>query len=204
MKKSNFNLSVCLLILVIFLSIFLIYQNFVLNKQIAIYSQKIEESLTKTLTEQMNLQSEIINENFLLVNQKIDILSEKEINEISGIKNNVVKMKKTYDKILQTEQEKHIDNSLFDIAMQEKFDSAKKMFNQKDYSKALILLKSIMEFDSSNLEVRFYKMLSTFYINKMDSSMYSEVLSDCKILKESGYKDERIDEIENFIIGEQQ
>ena len=42
-------------------------------------------------------------------------------------------------------------------------------------------------------------MLSLFYINRMDSTNYSEIQNDIKILKENGITDEKINEAEQFI-----
>ena len=42
-------------------------------------------------------------------------------------------------------------------------------------------------------------MSSLFLINKMDSSKYELILSDCEVLKTNGYNLEQVQEVENYI-----
>ena len=204
MKKVRINFTLCSVILVILFNVLLIYQNSMLKKQMTELMEKLEENLTEKLTDRMSEHAQIVDEKFELTNLRIDEISKTEIEEIAGVKNNISRMKRTYDSILETEKETRVDNSLFDISMREKFIEAKKMFAEGEFISAAKLFRTILEFDNKNIEARLYKMLSVFNVNKMNSSNYVEILSDCKVLKESGCNDQRIDEVESFIQQEQQ
>lgn len=108
-------------------------------------------------------------------------------------------IEKTYSDLLEEERKTRVDSSEFDLSIEAKKKEARKCFDKEQYSEALKNYREVLEVNPSDNEVRFYKMLSLFYINKMDSTNYSEIRNDIKILKENAMTDERIYEIEQFI-----
>lgn len=90
-------------------------------------------------------------------------------------------------------------NRAFEKKIMTETERADIVFSEKKWGESYLMYKSILDKDSGNIYVRLRKMLSLFYMNKLDSLNYSEILEDCYLLKKSGCKDKRIGEIEEFI-----
>ena len=113
--------------------------------------------------------------------------------------NKTIKIEQTYSNILKEEKLQRVDNTEFDIAIGEQKKVAYKEFLRGNFKNALNLYYQILEKLPNDVDSRLYKALSLFYLNKMDSANYSELLNDCKLLRKNGILDNRIDEMENFI-----
>lgn len=113
--------------------------------------------------------------------------------------NKTIKIEQTYSNILKEEKLQRVDNTEFDIAIGEQKKVAYKEFLRGNFKNALHLYYQILEKLPNDVDSRLYKALSLFYLNKMDSANYSELLNDCKLLRKNGILDNRIDEMENFI-----
>ncbi|GEM_PF-3004841 len=139
-------------------------------------------------------------------------LNSKLDNVNSGIQRNqttvnsqyrkTVQMEQTYSSLLEEEKKRHLDTAEHDSENDKLANEAKSLFAKKEYVKAYEIFNNILQDDLSNNEIRMYRMLSLFNINKLDSSNYAEILQNIKILRENGSTDPRLDEVEEFIKGE--
>ena len=117
--------------------------------------------------------------------------------------NETKKMSSTYDALLKEEKSRRIETVSLDTSLALKTREADTLFNNENYTKAYALYGEILEFQKDNLVVRFRRIFSLFNINRLDSSVYAEILRECSILRKNGFTDEKLDEMERFIKGEQ-
>lgn len=117
--------------------------------------------------------------------------------------NETKKMSSTYDALLKEEKSRRIETVSLDTSLALKTREADTLFNNGNYTKAYALYGEILEFQKDNLVVRFRRIFSLFNINRLDSSAYAEILRECSILRKNGFTDEKLDEMERFIKGEQ-
>lgn len=132
------------------------------------------------------------------VDNTISLLDEYNV-KVDGQFIKTSKMEKHYSNLLKEEKKKRVDSSGLDLDLQRIEKEGKDAFLSKKYQLAYSKYSKLLDFNSSDLNARFYKMLSLFNINKSDSSKYKEILGDCKILNENGFQKERVEEIETFI-----
>ena len=117
--------------------------------------------------------------------------------------NETKKMSSTYDALLKEEKSRRIETVSLDTSLALKTREADTLFTNGNYTKAYALYGEILEFQKDNLTVRFRRIFSLFNINRLDSSVYAEILRECSILRKNGFTDEKLDEMERFIKGEQ-
>ena len=132
------------------------------------------------------------------VDNTISLLDEYNV-KVDGQFIKTSKMEKHYSNLLKEEKKKRVDSSGLDLDLQRIEKEGKYAFLSKKYQLAYSKYSKLLDFNSSDLNARFYKMLSLFNMNKSDSSKYKEILGDCKILNENGFQKERVEEIETFI-----
>ena len=132
------------------------------------------------------------------IDDTISLLDEYNV-KVDGQFIKTAKMEKHYTNFLKEEKKKRVDSSGLDLDLQRIEKEGKDAFLSKKYQLAYSKYSKLLDFNSSDLNARFYKMLSLFNMNKSDSSKYKEILGDCKILNENGFQKERVEEIETFI-----
>lgn len=132
------------------------------------------------------------------VDNTISLFDEYNV-KVDGQFLKISNMEKHYSNLLKEEKKKRVDDSGLDLDLQRIEKEGKDAFLSKKYQLAYSKYSKLLDFNSSDLNARFYKMLSLFNMNKSDSSKYKEILGDCKILNENGFQKERVEEIETFI-----
>lgn len=168
-----------------------------IKEELALNAEKIEE-----LNDKLGFIDQKIDSDFTVLKSQGDELIEHAVTSRGTAVRQYKKtleIEKTYSDLLEEERKIRIDSSEFDLSIESKRKEAKKNFDKGHYSDALKNYREILEVNPSDNEVRLYKMLSLFYINRMDSTNYSEIQNDIKILKENGITDEKINEAEQFI-----
>lgn len=213
MKKN-----ICLVILIIIVSMVMILLFFSnkeiikkqneLTKEIQGYqkefvdiSQKMENKINEIdevlLEIQVEMETYHMEEKDLLF-----LLDDKYINLLHSQSTQVMQAKnleKTYSELLEAEKLKKVIESEQDMKLRDNKKNVISLYQKKEYDECLKLCNQILEIDGQDLEIRFYRMSSLFLINKMDSSKYELILSDCEVLKTNGYNLEQVQEVENYI-----
>lgn len=213
MKKN-----ICLVILIIIVSMVMILLFFSnkeiikkqneLTKEIQGYqkefvdiSQKMENKINEIdevlLEIQVEMETYHMEEKdllFLLDDKYIDLLHSQST-QVMQAKN----LEKTYSELLEAEKLKKVIESEQDMKLRDNKKNVISLYQKKEYDECLKLCNQILEIDGQDLEIRFYRMSSLFLINKMDSSKYELILSDCEVLKTNGYNLEQVQEVENYI-----
>ncbi len=111
-------------------------------------------------------------------------------------------IKKIEEKVFILALEKESADKEFDKKIVEKMEKAQELFREKKYKECIAECRGILEKDEGNMRTRFMKMLSLFYMNKLDSANYPEILEDLRKLEEGGFKDKRMEEVKDFIRNE--
>lgn len=132
------------------------------------------------------------------VDNTISLLDEYNV-KVDGQFLKTSNMEKHYSNLLKEEKKKRVDNSGLDLDLQRIEKEGKDAFLSKKYQVSYSKYSKLLDFNSSDMNARFFKMLSLFNMNRTDSSKYKEILTDCKILKENGFQKKRVEEIETFI-----
>ena len=117
--------------------------------------------------------------------------------------NETKKMSSTYDALLTEEKSRRIETASLVSSLVLKTREADTLFTNGNYAKAYALYGEILAFQKDNLTVRFRRIFSLFSMNRLDSSVYAEILRECSILRKNGFTDEKLDEMEKFIKEEQ-
>lgn len=154
------------------------------------YYEKYSNNEVINLQNLARIEEEINNLNLLISKYNI---------QVNGQFIKTSEMENHYFNLLEEEKKKRVDSSGLDLDLERIEKEGKEAFLAGKYQKAYLDYAKLLGFNSSDMNVRFYKMLSLFNLNKSDSSKYKEILTDCKILKENGFQEERIEEIEAFI-----
>ena len=110
-----------------------------------------------------------------------------------------VKMKQTYDELLDEQKKKTVDISAKDNSLIQTKKMADEYYEKKEYLQTYELYKKLLVYWNEDLEIRKNKLKSLFYSNRSDNSHYSEILEDIKILKTSQFMDDECEEIETII-----
>ena len=209
---NNRNNYLILIVVILFLShIILVSQIVILKRSIRFLESKIGiyENALNDSKEHLDLQIKTINEgiSFLLFNQEEykaeitkDLANIKQKSDSQFSK--TVVMSKTYDAILEEQKNKTIDTAEKDKSYLEAKINALTLYNKKRYSDAYEQYKNLTIINSEDMECRLYKAKSLYYKNPGDSSSYSEILEDIKILKQNAKADNQILEIEKCIKAE--
>ena len=152
----------------------------------------IDKGITLILNGQEDNQREVKNE-LERINRKTDTQFSK-----------TVSMSKTYDAILEEQKKKTIDTAEKDNAFLEEKNNALSLYKKGDFTSAYTALKKLSEERKEDMECLACKTKSLFYMNRADSSNYSEILENIKILKQNAAADTECLEIEESIICEQE
>ncbi len=220
MKIKKISMASIMLIMIICLfviNIFLIAQNEKIKRQ----SISEFQNISFELEQHKNMLSEIQQNNNAIFeeikagqkqisdyqkteNQQIKetlvSISEKSDRQYSG----TVRMKQTYDELLEEQKKKTVDISSKDnFAIQTK-KTAEEYYQNKDYYKAYELYKKALVYFDDDIDMRTKKMKSLYYSNKTNTSNYTEILEDIKILKAKTILDNETIEIEQSILLERE
>lgn len=115
-----------------------------------------------------------------------------------------VGMSRTYDALLSEQKKKTVDTTSLDNAVESMRREAKKHFAEKKYSLAYNEFKKVLSYQKDDMESRLNKMKSLYYKNRADSSSYSEILEDIRILRANGYLDGEATQIETLVTAERE
>lgn len=115
-----------------------------------------------------------------------------------------VGMSRTYDALLSEQKKKTVDTTSMDNAVESMRRDAKKHFAEKKYSLAYNEFKKVLSYQNDDMESRLNKMKSLYYKNRADSSSYSEILEDIRILRANGYLDGEATQIETLVTAERE
>ena len=110
-----------------------------------------------------------------------------------------VDIKNTYDNLLSEQKKKTVDITSRDSAVSKIKKDAENYYLQKNYVMAYKEFSKVLSYYNDDLESRLLKAKSLYYINRADSSSYSEILKDITLLKENGMADKEILQIEESI-----
>lgn len=213
MKKN-----ICLVILIIIVSMVMILL-FISNKEIIKkqneltkeiqgyqkeffdISQKIENKINEI--EEVLLEIQVEMEKYHMEEKDLlSLLDDKYIDLLHSQSTQVIQarnLEKIYAELLEAEKLKKVIESEQDMKLRDNKKNVISLYQKKEYDECLKLCNQILEIDGQDLEIRFYRMSSLFLINKMDSSKYELILSDCEVLKTNGYNLEQVQEVENYI-----
>ena len=213
MKKN-----ICLVILIIIVSIFMILL-FVSNKEIIRKQNELSKEIQDYQKEFVDISQEIDNKiheiskvvleiqtdmKMYYIEEKdlLSLLDDKYIDLLHSQSTQVIQarnLEKIYAELLEAEKLKKVIESEQDMKLRDNKKNVIRLYQKNEYDECLKLCNQILEIDGQDLEIRFYRMSSLFLINKMDSSKYELILSDCEVLKTNGYNLEQVQEIENYI-----
>lgn len=204
MRKVFIGILILIVLALMTLQIIAIVQNKNLKSDVMKFREEVKEEFT-LVSEKLIETEEKMNEHFALNFSRLDEIKELQ-NKNNTLSNaqyrQTVSMKKTYDNLLQEQKKKTIDVSKKDATLEEKRERSKKYFSQKEFSLCYRIANEILSFENDDVETRLLKAKSLYYMNPLDSTKYEEILSDIKILKENGSRDEEIEKIENIILQE--
>lgn len=113
--------------------------------------------------------------------------------------NKTVDIKNIYDNLLSEQKKKTVDITSRDSAVSKIKKDAENYYSKKNYVMAYKEFSKVLSYYNDDLESRLLKAKSLYYINRADSSSYSEILKDINTLKENGMADKEILQIEESI-----
>ncbi|MBR7063594.1 MAG: hypothetical protein IKI31_00315, partial [Treponema sp.] len=132
--------------------------------------------------------------------------TKKVLCELQDIKNasdkqfsQTLKIKKTYDNILEEQKKRTIDVTGKDRVISKKRAEGMQCYKEKNFLLSHKLFSDVLLEENDDFEVRSLKAKSLYYLNRLDSSKYHEILNDIRIVKENGFYDSEIEKIENEI-----
>lgn len=152
----------------------------------------------KEFGEQVSEHQAYIDEQVALILDNLDSIKNRADAQYSQ----TVGMKKTYDNLLDEQKKKTVDITSKDTAVAEVRKLAEKYYSEKKYAAAYKEFKKVLSFQNDDIKSREKKMKSLYYMNRSDSSKYSEILEDIRILKTNGHFDEESAKIEASIMAE--
>ena len=106
--------------------------------------------------------------------------------------------------LLSEQKKKTVDTTSRDNAVESMRGDAKKHFAERKYSLAYSEFQKVLSYQNDDMESRLNKMKSLYYKNRADSSSYSEILEDIRILRENGHLDEEAAQIEKLVTAERE
>ncbi len=207
-------------ILYLIISILMLFiSNIIIHIQINNFKRKENELSEKIaiLQQLQNEQFNIVESNLKLIENEIELLFDNQINnktelheKLTSIKEQAEKqftetkqIQKIYDNILEEQKKKTADVSLQENAILQMKKNADQYYKEKKYSMAYKEYKTILSYQPDDKDSRCKKAKSLYYTNRAASKNYSEILKDIQILKNNGYIDNELLEIEKYIITEQ-
>lgn len=154
------------------------------------------------LENKMNSNMTRVEERFTIIdNENIEI--KENINGIVSVNmhqfNEAKKVRMTYDKLLDEQKKKTVDVSGKDSLVIELTEIGNKQYSEGKYLDAYENYCKVLLYQPENSEIRFKKMSSLYYSNSMNSTNQKEILDDCSTLKNNGYTNPKIEEIEKSV-----
>lgn len=183
---------------VLIILVLLVIQNYRIEKRLHIELETISENIDQNNEETITVlckNNDLLLEEAQNINEKLNLLMEKSDVQFSK----TVKMKQTYDELLDEQKKKTVDISAKDNSLIQTKKMADEYYEKKEYLQAYELYKKLLVYWNEDLEIRKNKLKSLFYSNRSDNSHYSEILEDIKILKTSQFMDDECEEIETII-----
>lgn len=169
-------------------------------------SARIDEFITQTVTqleglrEEMRMLSEIQKTSTEGIWESLEVLKSKSDAQMSQ----TAGMKKTYDDLYEEQRKKTLDTTSQDTAVAQIKKDAEAYFSQKNYAAAYREFVKVLSYQKDDMDSRLKKMKSLYYRNRADSSKYTEILEDIRILKANGLMDSEATEIERIITAERE
>lgn len=169
-------------------------------------SARIDEFITQTGTqlegvrEEMRELEELQKTGTAGIWESLEVLSSKSDAQMSQ----TAGMKKTYDDLYEEQRKKTLDTTSQDTAVAQIKKDAEAYFSQKNYAAAYREFVKVLSYQKDDMESRLKKMKSLYYKNRADSSKYTEILEDIRILKANGLMDSEATEIERIITAERE
>lgn len=210
MNKKIVSLISIIVLFFVFHIIF-VFQIVYLKKSVRALESKTEiyEKNVQEFREHQDLQIEKINEGINSLLYRLEKNNADISNDIAKLEkksdaqfSKTVVMSRTYDAILEEQKNKTIDMSEKDKAYLEAKKNAFTLFKNARYSESYEEYKKLTKTNAEDMECRSFKAKSLYYKNPADSSAYTEILEDIKILKQNAASDEQILEIEKVITAE--
>lgn len=210
MKKKAIISLIFLTVSLTASNIFLIVQHLKLKSEVSANANEIFKRLSEHL-QCVDIKFEDIKSNV----QTLMDSHSRDVAEIQGTLafmrkradaqfSETVGIKETYDNILEEQKKKTVDFTLQDSAMQKTKENAEKYYSENNFALAYKEFKKVLEYQHDDMECRLKKMKSLYYMNRADSSKYSEILEDIRILKSDGYADSETIQIEALINAERE
>lgn len=150
--------------------------------------------------EEMRMLSEIQKTSTEGIWESLEVLKSKSDAQMSQ----TAGMKKTYDDLYEEQRKKTLDTTSQDTAVAQIKKDAEAYFSQKNYAAAYREFVKVLSYQKDDMESRLKKMKSLYYRNRADSSKYTEILEDIRILKANGLMDGEATEIERTILAERE
>lgn len=145
--------------------------------------QSIEEPVIKNIDESLTpIFLEKINELEAGLNDSSEKIQELK-NEILTFEKRLDELNETFLSILNEQKKQTIDVSAKDSAIEKMRTAAKKHFSEKEFSECAKVCKDILSYENNDLEIRSMKFKSLYYTNPADSSRFTELMNDFKILE---------------------
>jgi hypothetical protein len=195
MKDKKFAVTVSAMVLMLASNIFLAARIVSLEKAVSALEVKTD-GFGKSLAEfqaHADVQAGRIQKDLGEIAEKADMQFSR-----------TVGMSRTYDALLSEQKKKTVDTTSLDNAVESMRREAKKHFAEKKYSLAYNEFKKVLSYQKDDMESRLNKMKSLYYKNRADSSSYSEILEDIRILRANGYLDGEATQIETLVTAERE
>ena len=173
-----------------------------LSKEISDLDKAVKAVELKTDCFEKNLAVSIENSGvqFQKVNESVQALNQKSDAQYSK----TVGMSKTYDAILEEQKKKTLDTSEKDKSNIEAKKNAVALYKKGIFSASYDEFNRLTKNLTDDMECRLYKAKSLYYKNRADSSSYAEILADIRTLKQNGFSDAELLEIEKSILAEKE
>ena len=123
--------------------------------------------------------------------------SDTQIKLASGIQ-------KTFGDLFDEQKKKTHDTTAQDSVVAQIKRDAENFYSEGNYAAAYREFVKVLAYQSGDMECRLKKMKSLYYMNRTDSSKYSEILDDIKILRLNGRIDNEVAEIERIVTMERE
>lgn len=159
--------------------------------------------------EYLDLHSKEVADSIRTINETDCKNSQEILQNLSSIRNKTdaqfsktVSMSRTYQEILEEQKKATVDIAAKDNALSQMKENAEEFYLNKNYAQSYEECKKYLMYQGDDMRVRLLKAKSLYYMNKSDSSKYSEIASDINTLKINGFIDEELLNIEECIKAE--
>ncbi len=123
--------------------------------------------------------------------------SDAQIKLASGIQ-------RSFGDLFEEQKKKTHDTTAQDSAVAQAKREAENFYSEGNYAAAYREFVKVLAYQGDDMESRLKKMKSLYYMNRTDSSKYSEILDDIKILRLNGRIDNEVAEIERIVTMERE